>query len=139
MRGCIMVTIAWHELLSWLLTIISAVLFFYERKRNDGRKYYMVLQGMLRACSKHANFLLNRWGGVTNNPQREIAREEVLMLIDSEYTNTLALMEYVMGAMKAIEPKQDAPYDVSQFLQGNRMPMTDGRGQEHQGDAATRG
>jgi hypothetical protein len=56
------------------------------------------------------------------------------MLIDSEYTNTLALMEHVMGAMKAIEPEQDVPFDVDQFLQGSRMPLTNVREGEHQGD-----
>jgi hypothetical protein len=82
-----MVTIAWHELLSWGLTIISAVLFIYERKRNDGRKYYMVLQGMLRACSKHGRFLVNQWGATANNPQREIwprSRRRPLLAIQNK-------------------------------------------------------
>jgi hypothetical protein len=123
-----MVTVAWHELLSWFLLIVSATLFFYERKRNDGKKYYMVLQGMLRACSKRAEFLANQIGRVAQNSQREVSREEFLLLTHSEYTDKLALMEHVMGAMKAIEPSQDAPFDVAQFLQRDRTDTTSAMG-----------
>ncbi len=52
-------THAWHEIMSWGLTLISLTLFIVGRRRNDNVKYYMVLQGLLRACNQRCGFLVN--------------------------------------------------------------------------------
>ena len=37
--------ISWHEILSWVIAVVSATLFFIEQRKNDNTKYYMVLPG----------------------------------------------------------------------------------------------
>lgn len=39
-----MITLPWHEALSWVITLVSFTLFIVERRRNDNTKEYMVLQ-----------------------------------------------------------------------------------------------
>jgi hypothetical protein len=46
------VTLAGHEIISWALTLASTILCVVERRKNDTTKYYMVLQGILRAGGK---------------------------------------------------------------------------------------
>ena len=38
-----MITLSWHEIVSWLVAVVSATLFLVERRKNDNTKYYMVL------------------------------------------------------------------------------------------------
>jgi hypothetical protein len=114
-------TIQWYDVVSWLATAVSLTLFIQERKRNEGRKYYMVLQGILRACSKRVEFLSHLVGRADRNPQREISHDEYMLLISTQYSNNIELMEIIMGAMKAIEPDKDIPFDVTQFLQSNHI------------------
>ena len=52
-----MITLSWHVLFSWFIAVVSSTLFIAERRKNDNTKYYMVLQGILRACNQRSNFL----------------------------------------------------------------------------------
>ena len=57
-----MIYLSWHEIFSWIIAVVSATLFFTERRKNDNTKYYMVLQGILRACGQRSGFLANTLG-----------------------------------------------------------------------------
>ena len=114
-----MVTLAWHELISWALTLVSGVLLFSELRKNNNTKYYMVLQGILRACSQRANFLAHLMGQLEKS-DRAIPREEFLLSVKSEYANYVSLLEHIMGSMKSLQPHEDMPFDVEEFVRGRR-------------------
>ena len=61
-----MIYLSWHEIFSWIIAVVSATLFSAERRKNDNKndntKYYMVLQGILRACGQRSGFLANTLG-----------------------------------------------------------------------------
>ena len=112
-----MLTVAWHEVISWALTLISATLFLSEYRKNDNTKYYMVLQGILRACNQRANFLAHIMADIRQT-DRQIPREEFLLFVDTEYANYVSLQEHIMGSMKSIQPHKDMPFDVGGFVRG---------------------
>src|SRR5690349_10097213 len=98
-----MMTLAWHEIMSWGLTLISLTLFIAERRRNDNVKYYMVLQGLLRACNQRCGFLVNTIEKVKQSG-REVPRDEFCFVVESEYANYVSLQEHIMGSMKSLQP-----------------------------------
>jgi hypothetical protein len=114
-------TIVWHEIVAWALVLLSGALFLYQRKRSDERKYYMVLQGILRACHQRAAFLAGQQARLDADPQRPVPRNEHALLINACYTDNLALMEHIMGAMKAIEPGKAMPFELSELLRGGHV------------------
>ena len=75
--------ISWHEILSWIITVVSATLFFTERRKNDNTKYYMVLQGILRACGQRSGFLANTVGRLQES-RRDVPCEEFNFVLNSE-------------------------------------------------------
>ena len=110
-----MITLPWHELVSWCIALVSALLFFVERRKNDNTKYYMVLQGILRACHQHAGFLAYTKGR-SQESRRDVPCEEFDFVMDSEYANCLQLQEHIMGSMKSLQPGKDMPFDVGGFI-----------------------
>lgn len=122
-----MISIEWHEVISWLLTIVSVTLLVYEWRRNPRLSYYMALQGVLRACQEKARFYASRTGELQRRdlPSGQgIPKEEYLLFVSSVYADYVSLMEHIMGTVKAIEPKKDLPFDTVQFLRSpsGRMP-----------------
>lgn len=117
-----MITLPWHEALSWGLTLISFTLFIVERRRNDNTKYYMVLQGILRACHQRSGFLASTIGRF-REIERQVPREEFVFVIESEYVNYLQLQEHIMGSMKSLQPDKDMPFDVGGFIRGVQAPL----------------
>ena len=125
-----MVTVAWHEIISWALAIVSATLFIAERRRNDNVKYYMVLQGLLKACNNRCGFLVNTIERVRASG-REIPRDEFCFVVESEYANYLSLQEHIMGSMKSIQPDKDMPFDVGGLVRGGRHDRADAPANKH--------
>ena len=110
-----MITLPWHELVSWCIALVSATLFFVERRKNDNTKYYMVLQGILRACGQRSGFLANTLGRLEKSG-RDVPCEEFNFVLNSEYANSLQLQEHIMGSMKSLQPDKDMPFDTGGFI-----------------------
>ena len=111
-----MITLPWHELVSWCIALVSATLFFVERRKNDNTKYYMVLQGILRACNQRAGFIAHTMGR-SQESRRDVPCEEFDFALSSEYANCLQLQEHIMGSMKSLQPDKDMPFvDVGGFI-----------------------
>ena len=109
-------TLSWHELLSWFITVVSATLLFTEYRKNDNTKYYMVLQGILRACNQRAGFIAHTMGKAQESG-RDVPCEEFDFVLNSEYANYLQLQEHIMGSMKSLQPDKDMPFvDVGGFI-----------------------
>ena len=112
-------TLSWHELLSWFITVVSATLLFTEYRKNDNTKYYMVLQGILRACNQRAGFIAHTRGKAQESG-RDVPCEEFDFVLNSEYANYLQLQEHIMGSMKSLQPDKDMPFDVGGFIRSGR-------------------
>ena len=110
-----MITLPWHELVSWCIALVSATLFVVERRKNDNTKYYMVLQGTLRACGQRAGFLANTLRRLQES-KRDVPCEEFNFVLTSEYANSLQLQEHIMGSMKSLQPDKDMPFDTGGFI-----------------------
>ena len=110
-----MITLSWHELVSWFIAVVSATLFIAERRKNDNTKYYMVLQGILRACGQRSGFLANKVGRLRESG-RDVSHEEFNFILESEYVNCVQLQEHIMGSMKSLQPGKDMPFDAGGFI-----------------------
>ena len=114
-----MITLSWHELVSWFIAVVSATLFLAERRKNDNTKYYMVLQGILRACNQRSGFLAHTMGR-SQESRRDVPCEEFDFVLKSEYANCLQLQEHIMGSMKSLQPDKDMPFDAGDFIRSGR-------------------
>ena len=107
--------ISWHEILSWIIAVVSATLFFTEHRKNDNTKYYMVLKGIHRACGQRSGFLANMLSRLDESG-RDVPCEEFNFVLNSEYANYLQLQEHIMGSMMSLQPDKDMPFDVGGFI-----------------------
>ena len=111
-----MMTLSWHEIFSWFIAVVSAMLFFAERRKNDNTKHYMVLQGILRACNQRSGFIAHTMGRLQES-KRDVPYAEFEFVLKSEYANYLQLQEHIMGSMKSLQPDKDMPFvDVGGFI-----------------------
>jgi hypothetical protein len=122
-----MISVEWHELISWLVTVVSVTLLVYEWRRNPRLSYYMALQGVLRACREKAGFYASRSGELERRSiqgDKGIPKEEYHLFVESVCADYMSLMEHIMGTVKAIEPKKDLPFDTKEFLRRptDRLP-----------------
>ncbi|MFO0752146.1 MAG: hypothetical protein U0411_02320 [Thermodesulfovibrionales bacterium] len=103
------ITLAFHEIISWILTAISFALFIYERKRNNLIPFYMNLQGLLKTCHAKAVF----YWQVANHCKETFHDDSKTNIImwQSVSTDFEALKQTVMGIMKAVEPNRDMPFN----------------------------
>lgn len=116
-----------YDLISWLVTVISLMLFFFERKKNIRLPYYMAVQGILRACKSkagfygtHASNLKNR----NNGKNTSISSDEYVLFADTVTSDFMSLMEHIMGSLKSIEPEKDMPFDTMAFTQSQNSEST---------------
>ena len=110
-----MVTIAWHEVISWTVALVASVLFIVERRKSDGTKYYMSIQGIIKSCAEKMKLYAHLLGE-TKRGEINANQEHYRILLDSVYTDNLSLMQSLMGTMKAIEPKKEMPFDLDNLL-----------------------
>lgn len=103
------ITLAFHEIISWIVTAVSISLFIYERKKNNLTPFFMNLQGILKTCHAKAlyYFQVQQYYKGLGGPNSDVdALRWHAVSNDFE-----ALKQTVMGVMKAIEPNKDMPFD----------------------------
>ena len=105
------ITVSVVDLISWVITFVSIVLFILERRKNE--PFYMTAQGILRACKAKAGY----YGSlrIQAKTRKNISTEEYNLLVEGAYSDFTVLMETTMGLLKAIEPKKDQPFDAMDF------------------------
>lgn len=82
----------------------------------------MAIQGILRACNTKAGFYsshLNDLKTRINSKSASFSFDEYILFTETVYSDFAALMEHVMGSLKAIEPHKDLPFDTMAFTQRN--------------------
>jgi len=107
-----------YDLISWFITIISLMLFYFERKKNNRLPYYMAIQGILHACKSKAGFYSTHAKNLKNrniDKATSIPLEEYILFADTVTSDFMSLMEHVMGSLKSIEPEKDIPFDTMEF------------------------
>jgi hypothetical protein len=98
--------LAFHEIISWIITAVSVSLFVYERKKNNLTPFYMNLQGLLKTCHAKTVFY---WQVATQSEELDKPSEKFKWLAVSN--DFEALKQTIMGVMKAIEPNKDMPFN----------------------------
>lgn|SRR5574341_907350 len=107
-------TISWVELISWILTVISVVLFILERRKN--RPYYMAVQGILRGLHQKVGFYAAKVAEIKKRTQSTVPKDEYSLFAESVYVDYQSLKQHIMGVLKAIEPDKDFPFDTDEFI-----------------------
>ena len=111
------ISLAWHEILSWAVALVSTVLLVVQHRMNDNTKYYMVLQGILRACSRHSGYLTSVRDGIKES-DKDVTQREFAAFVESECAHSLQLEEHIMGSMKSLHPDEDMPFSTTDFVHG---------------------
>lgn len=113
-----MLEINWHELLSWVMVVIGATAFLYERKKNDNMKHYMAIQGLMQSyfekSKKYANLV-----GDLNRGKIDASKETMELMLKTVYSETRETVAMLFGIMKSLDIKKDLPFDVELFLKQN--------------------
>lgn len=114
-------TFGLDQIISYLVTIISLVLFILERKKNKNSKLpiYMTIQGLMRNMLQKSQVYAFIVGSIEDREKRgvkEIPLEEYKMVANIAYSDMASFMELTMGQLKAIEPHDDLPFDPKDFL-----------------------
>ena len=121
------ISISIYDIISWLFTVISIMLFLFERKKNSRLPYYMAVQGVLRACSTKAGFYSSHASQLKNRGNKKntsVSSNEYILFADTVASDYLALMEHIMGSLKTIEPEKDMPFDAMAFTQNKNFDNT---------------
>lgn len=115
------ITVSIHEIISWLLTVAVFTLYLIERRKNSATPFYMALQGILRACREKSGHLVVLAKSIKEDEREAIPKTEILLYLDISQTEYVAMMQQIMGTMKAILPDDNSPYDVDEFTNSNNM------------------
>ncbi len=115
------ITVSIHEIISWLLTVAVFTLYLIERRKNSATPFYMALQGILRACREKSGHLAVLAKSIKEDKREAIPKTEILLYLDISQTEYVAMMQQIMGTMKAILPDDNSPYDVDEFTNSNNM------------------
>jgi len=111
------ITISWIDLISWIFTIVSVVLYILERKKN--KPYYMAMQGILKSLVPKSGFYASKYNELKTRDNKAIPKAEYNLLVETIYVDYQSLKELVMGVMKAIEPDKEMTYDTDKFVKKN--------------------
>ncbi len=115
------ITVSIHEIISWLLTVAVFTLYLIERRKNSATPFYMALQGILGACREKSGHLVVLAKSIKEDEREAIPKTEILLYLDISQTEYVAMMQQIMGTMKAILPDDNSPYDVDEFTSSNNM------------------
>ncbi len=113
------ITVSIHEIISWLLTVAVFTLYLIERRKNSATPFYMALQGILRACREKSGHLVVLAKSIKEDEREAIPKTEILLYLDISQTEYVAMMQQIMGTMKAILPDDNIPYDFDEFTNPN--------------------
>ena len=92
------------DLVSWIFTILTTVLYFLERKKN--RPYYMAMEGISKALTQKVGFYASKLTEVKGRDRKAVPKNEYTLLIEVTYADYRSLKELVEGVMNAIEPNK---------------------------------
>ena len=110
-------TLSIHEVISWVITIVTLTLFIYDKIRNPAIQYYMAFQGILMACHKKAVFYNSKASNINvNNAVQNISTQQYKDILECTSNDFYTLTQHIMGSMKAIKYDKDLPFDVISFV-----------------------
>ncbi len=109
------ITVSLHEVASWLLTVVVFTLYLIERRKNSTTPYYAALQGILRACREKSSHLALLAKNLREDKRETIPKTEILLYFDISQTEYTAMVQQIIGSMKAILPDEPFPANDSEF------------------------
>ena len=116
------ISLAFHEIISWIIAAVSVTLFIYERKKNNLTPFFMNLQGILKTCHAKAIYYFQVQQYYKNLDGQANAIDALRwQAVSNDFE---ALKQTVMGVMKAIEPNRDMPFDDRDYTSLNKEATT---------------
>jgi len=115
------ITVSIHEIISWLVAVVVFTLYMIERRKNSSTPFYMALQGILRACREKSGHLAVLSKSIKEDQRETIPKSEILLYLDVSQTEYFAMMQQIIGTMKAILPFDSIAYDVDEFTNPKTM------------------
>jgi hypothetical protein len=109
------ITVSIHEIISWLLLVAVFTLYLIERRKNSATPFYTALNGVLRACREKSTHLAVLAKSIREDKREAIPKSEILLYLDISQTEYIAMMEQIMGTMKAILPDEMVPFETDEF------------------------
>lgn len=109
------ITVPFHEIISWLVTVVAVTLFLMERRKNVTAPCYMALRGILRSCLDRKGHYAVLAKNLQADQREEIPKTEFLLALDIAQTEYFAMMQYVMGTLNAMQLSQEIPSDADEF------------------------
>jgi len=109
------ITVPFHEIISWLVTVVAVTLFLMERRKNVTAPCYMALRGILRSCLDRKGHYAVLAKNLQADQRGEIPKTEFLLALDIAQTEYFAMMQYVMGTLNAMQLSQEIPSDADEF------------------------
>lgn len=109
------ITVSIHEVISWLLTVVVFTLYLIERRKNSATPCFMALQGILRACQQKSRHLSVLAKSIREDKREAIPKTEILLYFDISHTEYAAMMQQIIGSMKALLPDEPFPIEENDF------------------------
>lgn len=117
-----MITLSWDQIIAYIITIISVVLFILEKRNNDKKTIYMNLQGQLKAAYAKYKHHYSQSGLL------HIRTADNLVTINeyAQYVLQVSLdydvqVETILGLMKSLELGNDYIYDKNDFTKNDEL------------------
>jgi hypothetical protein len=113
------VTLPIDQVIAYMVTLVSVVLFIVERRRNSKAPVYMSLQGMLKATYTKFKIHQSNWGlliQAKNGAQdRTITIDEHMLYVQMVSLDYDAQVEQILGIMKSLGIKEDTIFNKNDF------------------------
>ena len=109
------ITVPFHEIISWLVTVVAVTLYLMERRKNVTAPCYMALRGILRSCLDRKGHFAVLAKNLQADKREVIPKTEFMLALDIAQTEYFAMMQYVMGTLNAMQLNQEIPSDVDEF------------------------
>ncbi|WP_102798379.1 hypothetical protein [Bowmanella denitrificans] len=107
------------QIIAYIVTIVSVVLFLQEKFKNNKVPVYMALQGLLKAAYAKHKIHQSNWGlfiqAKMNNEDRQISLDEYMLYVQMVALDYDAQIEQILGLMKSLEIKEDSIFNKNDF------------------------
>ena len=118
-------TLTIDQIVAYLVTIVSVVLFIIERRKNNKAPIYMALQGLLKAAYAKHKIHQSNWGlfiqSKMNQENRNVTLEEHMLYVQMVSLDYDAQIEQILGIMKSLEMKEDSIFNKNDFTGHDEM------------------
>jgi hypothetical protein len=123
------------QVIAYMMTVVSVILFIIEKKKNSKAPVYMSLQGLLKSAYAKYKMHQSNYGLLLQSKmeqsERPVTIEEYLLYVQLISLDYEAQMENILGVMKSLEIKDDSIFNKNDFT-GHEEILKEIRNRNHQ-------